>query len=138
MIIKNRATLLQEMIEAWHKANNVKGSSIELPEAPQEWMPDVGESCLGLIPVNNIKRDFLEVSVLYYFEDEDVFAVKCKQDSRLYYCKVFKPLKTQEQKDRETFIDDCLKATAGNEPHKIFHDLYEAGARFTNTNQGDK
>lgn len=116
-----------------HSSDGIPQEAIELPEAEQEWVPEVGKSCLGLVPVNRIKRDFLEVFVLFHFEGAGIYAVKCKQDSRLYYCKVFKPLKTQEQKEREEFIDKSLNIWNKDciSPSELVEKMFDHGARFT-------
>lgn len=125
----------------WGQVGMPPYTVIELPEAKQEWdgegLPPVGTECEIRYRGDS---DFLKCIINYISES----IVVCTDESgaeRAYAIKGiarFRPVTTQEQKDREAFIDDCLKATAGNEPHKIFHDLYEAGTRFTNTNQGDK
>lgn len=112
-------------------------NAIELPEAKQErkgkeWegkgLPPAGTECEISYDGRPWKKCFINYS------SESIVVFTNELGAELVYSTKgiarFRPVTTQEQKDREAFIDNCLKATAGNEPYKVFHDLYDAGARF--------
>ena len=107
------------------------------PEQPipskAEWMPSVGEECLGNIRNDMGKWSYVEVTPLYQFESE--WAVAVNGSSILSYCDEFRPLKTTEEKKREAFIEEAKKIARTTDDalthDRLFGLLFDNGAGFT-------
>ena len=128
---------------AWCKSvfNEANKWSIELPEAPQEWdgegLPPAGVECEALLTqtwvtvfiVGNAHEYGLGVENIKTGEIHKVDPEKIK----------FRPLKTQQEKDREAFMSAARKATNADENDivatDIFDDMFHAG--FTAPKEGD-
>ena len=108
--------------------------AIELPEAPQEWngegLPPVGAECVMSYDGNN----WVECVINYSSEH----TVVCTNESGIelvYSTKdivMFRPKRTQKEKDREAFIDKALeeietKAGLVAPDKAIFEIMHEAG-----------
>jgi hypothetical protein len=112
--------------------------AIELPEAPQEWngegLPPVGTVCEYQVH----RSQFGKCLVMGYFEGL-VWMTSHHETSPYSGCHTtlvgstltFRPLKTQQEKDREAFIDAARKATNADVNDvvatDIFDDMYHAG-----------
>ena len=119
---------------------SIRGA-VELPEEPtQEWvdgLPPVGCECFVEYPYDDgCFKPFhgKKVTILGYCSDSDgesVFTAHGSNGFIALYANGFRPLKTQEQKDREAFIEWANKATnADGKDHTVvdlFNDLFDAG-----------
>lgn len=115
-----------------HKKFNLPNIAIELPEAEQVWMPEVGVECEAakysfcLHWSKCVVNFFGKRKCIITFKDgsEEAFITKDM---------VFRPLKTQEEKEREEFIDKSL--SMWNEdcisPSELVEKMFDHGARFT-------
>ena len=109
-------------------------------EPIQEWvdgLPPVGCECFVEYPYDDgCFKPFhgKKVTILGYCSDSDgesVFTAHGSNGFIALYANGFRPLKTQEQKDREAFIEWANKATnADGKDHTVvdlFNDLFDAG-----------
>ena len=92
----------------------IKDNLVELPEQPakaDEWVPVVGEECLGR---KFIDETYEECKVVY-IDGDGVLALfnshhtKGLPPKAPYWCESTKPLKTAEEKKREAFNSSVLK-----------------------------
>ena len=127
----------------WKKCSyGMLPNAIELPEAEQEWngegLPPVGAECVMSYDGNN----WVECVINYSSEH----TVVCTNESGIelvYSTKdivMFRPKRTQKEKDREAFIDKALeeietKAGLVAPDKAIFEIMHEAG--FTAPKAGD-
>tara|TARA_R110000868_G_C10950936_1_gene767788 strand:- start:877 stop:1404 length:528 start_codon:yes stop_codon:yes gene_type:complete len=99
---------------------------IQLPEAPQEWIPEIGEEC----EVMTGPFEWSKCIADYIGSEFIVYTANSGEGSSIK--KFFRPLKTQQEKEREAFE---LKAFEISEVGMSFHDLigelFDNGARFT-------
>ena len=75
----------------------------------KEWLPVVGEECLGNLVDDAHNYAYIKIKPLYNFGGE--WAVQKVDAGTLAYCDQFRPLKTAEEVMREMFILDCFNAT---------------------------
>ena len=113
----------------WRKCSRgMPRQAIELPEAPQEWngegLPPVGAECVMSYDGNN----WVECVINYSSEH----TVVCTNESGIelvYSIKdivMFRPLKTQQEKDREAFVGSVKQLL----PKSDDDDLILAGKLF--------
>ncbi len=88
--------------------SEIPDSAIELPEEPKsEWMPEVGDECEML----DDRGQWVAVNI---FAEYDGFIHGWhKERTTPYYSNdlsEFRPLKTQQEKDREAFINTAIRS----------------------------
>ena len=103
----------------WRGTFSNRGDLIELPEAPQEWdgegLPPVGVECIvniteGVCGLSDqeLKLNGEKVSVISNVKNKRGFDVTVFEISEggvfCFSSKLFRPLKTQQEKDREAFV----------------------------------
>tara|TARA_R110000744_G_scaffold246942_1_gene363446 strand:+ start:13599 stop:14150 length:552 start_codon:yes stop_codon:yes gene_type:complete len=119
--------------------------TIELPEASQEWMPEVGANCdaVWLELPDGGGNDFCAVTIKGYFGDDVWFSkvngAGYSEVMKVTDCK-FRPLKTQQEKDREAFIKLALKLgeqqfDKGISIDDVYGNMFDKG--FTAPKAGD-
>jgi hypothetical protein len=117
------------------EADNLRMSDhvIELPEAKRE--PVVGKECEAawLELPDGGSNDFRRVMIKGYFGDEVWFSKVNGVDRydevlRVTNC-TFRPIKTQQEKDREAFIEDASRVMF-NSDNKTFVNDISLGALF--------
>lgn len=116
----------------WEKSINseVPSWAIELPEAPQEWMPDVGEECEVLHYDKWIKCFYIGFDINH----DHVYQFASDFGIHKSYLNVFRPLKTQQEKGREAFAKCLVKVlnsvpngTSLSDLHTMAEKAYDAG-----------
>ena len=119
----------------------------ELPEAPQEWngegLPPVGVECIINITEDvrglsdqELKLNGEKVSVISNVKNKRGFDVTVFEISEggvfCFSSKLFRPLKTQQEKDREAFVElGMSKLGAFHSNRDFLAALFDNGARFT-------
>ena len=108
--------------------------AIELPEAPQDWMPEVGVEC----EVMTGPLEWSECIADYIGSEFIVYTANSVEGSSIK--KFFRPLKTQQEKDREAFIKLALKLgeqqfDKGISIDDVYGNMFDKG--FTAPKAGD-
>ena len=139
----------------WRKCSRgMPRQAIELPEAPQEWngegLPPVGCRCSATwleLPDGGC-NDFCEVAIKGYFDGEvwlsKVNGVGYSEVLKVKDCE-FRPLKTQQEKDREAFVKGLVKVlnsvpngTSLSDLHAMAEKAYGAGYTAPKAADNDK
>ena len=113
--------------EGWRKTifHGIASEATPLPEAPQEWMPEVGEEC----EVMTDPFEWGKCTADYIGAEFIVYTANSGEGSSIK--KFFRPLKTQQEKDREAFMSAARKATNCDKEDwcaiGIFKDMFHAG-----------
>ena len=107
---------------------------IELPEAPQEWMPEIGEECeyesighhdgFEWCIFQGLMSDGAYI-IEYHHHTSPTMTTCCPFDPKLT---TFRPLKTQREKEREAFIDSVNGVFSDGEFDR--HDLVLIAAKL--------
>ena len=96
-------------------------AAIELPEAKQEWMPEVGDRiviCFDDVDIDDLNENEIAINgmevtfigslvsgvgqTIFAYDDNDNF-------SDCYPSEYFRPLKTQQEKERESVVCNALE-----------------------------
>lgn len=113
-------------------------NAIELPEAPQEWMPEVGEEC-EVLDTCYAHPKHSEVKVKGFYNKQVWLTLPSGEDRVVLIanCK-FRPLKTQQEKDREAFVELGMSKFGTFRSNRDFlAALFDDGARFTELKAGE-